>query len=168
MVLAPYKAALHVLVEWAEIRYSSLLHCGSISWFYGRLKQTSRQPWIIILLIRCASFALHITKWEKQMRLSNVPCSQSGRFDSFQRTITSVSVGWEVGCKLRVTWFNRFELISINYTFTKRGTCAFYIIQNRIYGSLDNSVIIVAETVSVSEQYCTWRSFVLLCWPAVY
>ena len=81
-------------------------------WFYGKLKQISSRICIIIQLISAHALPWFITPWEEQITSGDVLCSQSGRFNSFERTITSFLVGLEVGWEGRVGW-QRLEWLAL-------------------------------------------------------
>ena len=101
VVFAPSKAAVHGVVAEAVVLQPASLW-PYIRRFYGRLKQTNKLICIIILLIWAHALPWFITPWEEQMTSGDVPCSQSERFNSVERTITSFLVGLEVGCEGRV------------------------------------------------------------------
>ena len=78
--------------------------------FYGRLKQISSRICIII-----HALPWFITPWEKQITSGDILCSLSGRFNSVERTITSILVGLDVGWEERVGW-QRQEWLALKYT----------------------------------------------------
>ena len=84
-------------------------------WFYGRLKQISSRICIIIELISAHALPWFIAPWEEQITLGDVLCSQSERFNSVERTITSFLVGLEVGWEGRVGR-QRQEWLALKYT----------------------------------------------------
>ena len=69
---------------------------------------------IIILLILMHLLPWNITPSEGRIRSGDVLCSQSERFDSVERTITSLSVGLEVGWEGRVGW-QRQEWLALKH-----------------------------------------------------
>ena len=84
-------------------------------WFYGKLKQISSRICIFILLISAHALPLFIAPWEEQISSGDVLCSQSGWFNSVERTITSFLVGLEVGWERRVRW-QRIEWLALKHT----------------------------------------------------
>ena len=95
--------------------WCSLLHCGHISVVYGRLKKTSRRICMFIVLISTHPFSWNITPWEERMTSGDVFFSQSERFNSVERTITSLFVVLEVGWEGRVGW-QRLEWLGLKHT----------------------------------------------------
>ena len=89
VVFAPLKATVHSVIAEADAFVAACFTVAIYPWFYEKLKQISSRICIIILLILAHSLPWYITPWEKQITSGNILCSQSERFNSVERTITS-------------------------------------------------------------------------------
>ena len=104
VLFAPLKATVHGVVTGADACVAACFTMATYPWFYERLKQISSRICIIIQLILTHALPCFITPREEQITSGGVLCSQSGRFNSVERTIISFLEGLEVGWEGRVRW----------------------------------------------------------------